>query len=90
MTFYLPGCLLQKALSIKAPRDLYNLAMKQVSSNQRTQTPWSQKTGLLILDLQDCETLHKTNFDMNGDISQEQVATFKKIMHTVLKQNDVD
>ena len=27
---------------------------------------------------------------MNGDISQEQVATFKKKMHTVLKQYDIE
>ena len=27
---------------------------------------------------------------MNGDISKEQVTAFKKKMHTVIKQNDID
>ena len=35
-------------------------------------------------------TEHKPILLMNGDILQEQVATFKKKMHIVPKQNDIN
>ena len=50
---YHPGCLLQKVLAVKAPKDIYNLAMKHIFLNQEPKTPWSQNTGPLMLDLQD-------------------------------------
>jgi hypothetical protein len=91
MALYYPGCLLQKVLAVKAPRDLYNLATKQVSFKQRTQNTmvtkdWTTNVGLARFP----NTAHKPILLMNGDISQEQVATFKKKMYTVLKQNDID
>ena len=92
MALYYPGCfILQKFLALKALRDLYNLAKKQVSFKQRTQNTmvtkdWTTVVGLARLS----NTAHKPILLMNGDISTEQVATFKKKMHTVLKQNDID
>ena len=47
---------------------------------------WTTVVGLARLS----NTAHKPILLMNGDISKDQVATFKKKMHTVLKQNDID
>ena len=47
---------------------------------------WTTNVGLARFP----NTAHKPILLMNGDISQEQVAHFKKKMHTVLKQNDID
>jgi hypothetical protein len=38
MALYNPGCFLQKVLAVKAPRDLYTLAMSKVSYKERTKT----------------------------------------------------
>ena len=44
-----------------------------------------------MMDSQDFQTRHeKPILIMTGDISPEQVATVKKKMLTVLKQNDID
>ena len=88
MALCYPGCLLQKVQAVKAPRDLYNLATKQVSFKQRTQNnmvtkDWTTNAGLARFP----NTAHKTILLMNGDISQEQVATFKKKMS--FKQNNI-
>ena len=47
---------------------------------------WSTVVGLARLS----NTAHKPILLMNGYISKDQVATFKKKMHTVFKQNDID
>ena len=47
---------------------------------------WTANVGLARFP----NTAHKPILLMNGDISQEQVATFKKKMHNVLKQNGID
>ena len=47
---------------------------------------WTTNVGLTRLS----NTALKPILLMNGDISKEQVATFKKKMNTVLKQNDID
>ena len=91
MALYHPGCLLQNVMALKAPRDLYYLAKKQVSFKQRTQNTmftkdWTTNVGLARFP----NPSHKPNLLMNGDISKERVATLKKKMHTVLKQNDID
>ena len=66
-------------LFTKAPRDLYNHKMKQVSFKE-PKTAWSLKTVQLMLDSQDFQTLqHKLILLMNGDMSQVQVATFKVV-----------
>ena len=46
---------------------------------------WTTVVGLARLS----NTAHKPML-IYGDISKEQVATYKKKMHTVLKQNDID
>ena len=47
---------------------------------------WNTNVGLARFP----NTAHKPIFLMNGDILQEQVATFKKKMHIVPKQNDIN
>jgi hypothetical protein len=51
MALYHPGSFLQKVLAVKAPRDLYNVAMSQVSYKERTKTTmvtknWTSKVRL--------------------------------------------
>ena len=51
MALYQPGCLLQKVLAVKAPGDLYTLAISQVSYKDRTNTTmvtknWTSNVGL--------------------------------------------
>ena len=80
-----------KSYGFKSPRDLYNLAKKQVSSKQRTQKTMVTKDCTTNLGLTRLpNTAHKPIMCRNGDISKELAATFKKTMHTVLKQNIVD
>ena len=55
MTLYQPGCLLQKVLAVKAPGDLYTLAMSQLSYKERTNTTmvtkdWSYNTKRMHLN----------------------------------------
>ena len=47
---------------------------------------WTTNLGLTRLP----NTAHKPIMCRNGDISNELVATFKKTIHTVLKQNNID
>ena len=66
-----------KVLALKSPRDLYKLAKKQVSFKQRTQNTmvtkdWTTNVGLTRFP----NNAHRPILLMNGDISQEQVATF--------------
>ncbi len=53
-----PWVFLQKVLAVKAPRDLYTLAMSQVSYKERTKTTMSPKTGLQRLESQDFQSMH--------------------------------
>jgi hypothetical protein len=51
MALYHSGCFFQKVLAMKATRDLYTLAMSQVSYKERTKTTmvtknWASKVGL--------------------------------------------
>ena len=87
MALYQPGCLLHKVLALKAPRDLYNLAKKQVSFKQRTQNTmvtkdWTTNVGLVRLP----KTAQKNNFAQKWKHSKEIVAYFKNKMHTALKK----
>ena len=82
MALYHPGCFLQKVLAVKAPRDLYTLAMSQVSYKERTKTTmvtknWTSKVGLSRFP----NNAHEAFLLTNGEISQEKISTFKKKMH---------
>jgi hypothetical protein len=65
---------LQKVLGVKAQRDLYNLAMSQVSYKERTKTTmvtkkWTSKVGLSRFS----NNAHKAFLITNGEISQEKM-----------------
>ena len=82
MALYQPGCLLQRVLAVKAPGDLYTLAMSQVSYKERTNTTmvtknWTSKVGLSRFP----NNAHKPLLLMKGDISNEKAMTFKKNLH---------
>ena len=47
---------------------------------------WTNNVGLPTFP----NTAHQPNLLMKGEILHKQVATFKKKMHTVLKQNAID
>ena len=53
MALHQPGCLLQKVCASKAPSDLYNLAVSQVSSKERTKSIMVTKTAFPKLECQD-------------------------------------
>ena len=79
MALYQPGCLLQKVLAMKAPGDLYTLAMSQVSYKERTNTTmvtknWSSKVGLSRFP----NNAHEPCLHTKGDISKEKASTLKK------------
>ena len=85
MVLYQPACLLQKVLAVKAPGDLYTLAMSQVSYKERTNTTmvtknWTSKVGLSRFP----NNAHETLLLIKGDISKEKTTTFKKNMHAVI------
>jgi hypothetical protein len=88
MAMHLPGCLLQKVLAMKAPKDLYKLAMSQVSYKERTNKTmvnknWTNKVGLSRFPNNTPESI----LLINGDISQEKPMTFKKNLHAaIIKQ----
>ena len=70
MALYQPGCLLQKVLAVKAPGDLYTLAMSQVSYKDRTNMTmvtknWTSNVGLLRFP----NNAHKPLLLIKGDIS---------------------
>jgi hypothetical protein len=76
---------LQKVLAVKAPRYLYNLAISQVSCNERTKTTmvtinWTSKVGLSRFP----NNAHEAFLLTNGKISQEKISTFKKKMHCAI------
>jgi hypothetical protein len=48
-----PWVFFEKALAVKAPRDLYTLAMSQVSYKERTKTTIVFKNCILKLDTQE-------------------------------------
>jgi len=85
MAMHLPGCLLQKVLAMKAPRDLYKLAMSQVSYKERTNKTmvtknWTNKVGLSRFP----NNAHESILLINGDISQEKPMAFKKNLHAAI------
>jgi hypothetical protein len=51
MALYRRECFFQKVLAVRAPSDLFNLAMKE------QKLPWLPETGLLKLDSQDFQTM---------------------------------
>jgi hypothetical protein len=70
---------LQKVLDVKAPRDLYNLAMSQASYKERIKTimvtkNWTSKVGLSRFP----NNAHEAFLLTNGEISQEKISTFNK------------
>ena len=76
MALYQPGCLLQKVLALKAPGDLYTLAISQVSYKERTNTAmvtknWSSKVGLSRYP----NNAHEPCLLIKGDISKEKTST---------------
>ena len=85
MALYHPGCLLQKVLAVKAPGDLYTLAMSQVSYKERTNTTmvtkdWSSKIGLSRFP----NNAHEPLLLIKGDISQEKPMTFKNNLYVAI------
>ena len=84
MALFQPSCLLQKkVLAVKAPGDLYTLAMSQVSYKERTNTSmvtkdWSSKNGISRFPNNENEPLLLIN------ISQEKPMAFKKNLHVAI------
>ena len=82
MALYQPGCPLQKVLAVKAPGDLYTLAMSQVSYKDRTNTTtvtknWTSNVGLSRFP----NNAHKPLLPIKGDISLQKIMQFKKNLH---------
>ena len=68
MAMHLPSCLLQKVLAMKAPRDLYKLAMSQVSYKEKTNKTmvtknWTNKVGISQFP----NNAHESILLINGD-----------------------
>jgi predicted nucleotidyltransferase component of viral defense system len=85
MALYHPGCFLQKVLPVKAPRDLYTLAMSRVSYKERTKTTmviknWTSKVRISRFPNND----HQAFLLTNREISQEKISSFKKKMHVAI------
>ena len=70
----------------KKKEHLWEMPTLKKNQNTMVTKDWTTVVGLARLS----NTAHKPILLINGDISKEQVATYKKKMHTVLKQNDID
>ncbi len=81
----IPGCFLQKVLAVEAPRDLYTLAISQVSYKERTKTilvtqNWTSKVGFSRFP----NNAHEAFLLTDEEISQEKISTFRKKMHVAI------
>ena len=87
MTFYSPGCFLQKTLATKLPVKLYEMAIQQVKYKERTDETLLTKTftqtfGLARFPNNAYEAMKLTK----GDVSQCPVFNFKKILKKAINE----
>jgi hypothetical protein len=87
MTFYSPGCFLQKTLVTKLPVKLYEMAIQQVKYKERTDETLLTKTftqtfGLARFPNNAYEAMKLTK----GDVSQSPVFNFKKILKKAINE----
>ena len=81
MTFYFPGCFLQKTLATKLSVKLYEMALQQVKYKERTYVTlltmtFTQTFGLARFPYNAYEAMKLTK----GDVSQCPVFNFKKTL----------